>query len=233
MSGYKAPQVEGGWREVWDSSDDDDNCTNASSNAQSSQKACPLRSQSGQSRNDVSSGDLLAKNAQKQKENEDLSRQLAVCKRNAENAEKKAAAYSRFVCATLSEYKESYKFLEPLLFEDKEVLCAALQTHGQKALQRAPEELREEIVQDDIKGFCNFCTYPIWITRNDPNGRRGKRRKINGTFQYFHDDCDPSRGRKCYLCNQPLKGELHCDYGTCPEGYYHIGKCPKADTVGD
>ena len=225
---YKAKQDTGGRHLTWDSSDDDDCWTNAPRD-ESLQAACPLGSLTGQSQDAVRLDHRDAEIARLKAENENLYSEIAVHKDKADNAQKKAAAFSEFARQVLKEYPDTFKLVKDnSLLEDKEVLCAALQHHGKKALERASQELREEIEGNDIRGFCIFCHGPVWCTRQDPNGNRGKRQRLDRKFDYFHDKCNPASSLKCYVCNQPLTGNLHSQYGTAHEGYYHIGGCPTA-----
>jgi hypothetical protein len=230
--GYKAPQDTGGRRETWDSSDDD-SWTNAPSNGQSLQAACPLGTQPDQSQDDDPLDPRVAEVARTKGENADLRRQLAECESKAGKAEEKAAAYLKFVRQALSDYPELGRYVTDDLLEDKQVLCIQLQKEGKRALDRAPQELRAEIEKNEIRGFCIFCHEPVWFARIDPNGQRGKRQKTNKEFDYFHTKCHPAHALHCFECNEPLTGYLHSDYGEGPEGFYHIGGCPKAKSARD
>ena len=226
---YKTKQVEGGKRLTWESSDDDDSWTNAPRAVQSLQAACPMASLTVQSQDAVRLDRRDAEIARLNAENANLRSQITVHEDKADNAQKKTAAFSKFARQVLEEYPETFKLVEDdSLLQDKEVLCAALQHHGEKALKRASQELREEIEGNDIRGFCIFCHKPVWCTRDDPNGNRAKRQRLDRKFDYFHDKCNPASSLKCYVYNQPLTGNLHSQYGTAHEGYYHIGGCPKA-----
>lgn len=229
---YKAPQDEGGRRETWGSSDDD-SWTNAPSNGKSLQAACPLGTQNDQSQDDDPSDPRVAEIARTKKENADLRRQLAECESKAGKAEEKAAACLEFVRQALSDHPKLSQYITDNLLQDKQVLCIQLQEEGKRALDRAPPELRTDIEKNEIRGFCIFCEKPVWFGRRDPNGHRGKRQKTNMAFDYFHTKCNPVHARHCVDCNRPLTGDLHSDYGEKPEGFYHIGGCPRAKSARD
>lgn len=162
-----------------------------------------------------------------------LQRELAASKDATKKAEETANLYLQFVCKAMSQYPDSLQLVSDPLLEQREVLRAAFQEHGEQALERVPQDLRAEIKRE-IRGMCSFCKKPVWCSTSvDPNGRRGKQQTADGVWKYFHVKCNPVPSLKCYLCNQPLTGNRHCDYGKSDDGFYHIGECPKVNPTRD